>query len=1167
MDWKDRIMKIDKVLASALSFALGIYTVSAPAFSHTNMMITNADTDFNYEELLQGFSPKSADNSYSLGDVNNDGVINSNDASIILAKYSSVSTSGGNTFSEDEAKAADVDWSGKIDSSDASYILRYYAYASTTDNKMSMEDFMKSILNISETTTTTSTATTIATKPTTTTSTATTIATKPATTTSTATTVTTIPATTTSTATTVTTKPATTTSTATTVTTIPATTTSTATTVTTKPVTTTSTATTVTTKPATTTSTATTVTTIPETTTTTEITTTTEPKTTTTTEITTTTEPETTTTTEPETTTVPQISEIIPNLSTINCSVGYEDTIRFEILPENAEDTELVWESSDENIVSVDGEGQITAKSAGLCTITVSSRSNPDVKAEITINVTEVITEPPTDEPTVDDPTYVQGITLNHEELEISVGYLDVAYISYIPSTAIETGVEWTSSDESIATVDDQGWITAKKAGTCIITVQSMSNPSASASVTVHVTDPYAPKPQSIELSNRFLYFDAPEDTIQVTASVVPESVADKKILWSSSDERIAVVDEDGNITSKGKGQCIITATSSADNSITAEISVEVLEDEEIAAESIDLSRRIIHLEYVGQEYTVTANVLPENAVNKKLEWVSSNSRIATVDQNGKITAQSAGNCIITVISDYDSNIRATVSVEVSENEFIPIEKIVLSENEMEFDSIGGTKQLSAEIYPADSNETNIVWQSSDENVAVVDEYGKVTATGFGSCLITAISQDNPTISADAAVTVTNTSSDNRITSISITESSINLVVGGESKQAHSFILPVNAFNQEETWSTSNSNVAVVNEKGVITPVGAGSCIITVTSVDNPSLSASIPVTVTAPNTTGQVTGISLSTKNVNLTVGGQGQMPIVTMTPATATDKSEIWTSSNTNVATVNGDGLITPVGVGTCVVTVTSKSNPNVSATVNVTVNASTANTTQVTGISLSTKNVSLTVGGQGQMPIVTMTPATATDKSEIWTSSNTNVATVNSDGLITPVGVGTCVVTVTSKSNPNVSATVNVTVNGNNTTSSTITGISLSKYTMNLTVGQKDISWVTMTPSTAPESLKGEIWTSSNTAVATVDAYGNVTAVGAGTCTITVTSQNNRNVSAKITVNVAGNNTTSSTITGITLSKTTMNLAVGQKDISWVTMTPTTAPESLKGEIWTS
>ncbi|MBR1592691.1 MAG: Ig domain-containing protein, partial [Ruminococcus sp.] len=255
--------------------------------------------------------------------------------------------------------------------------------------------------------------------------------------------------------------------------------------------------------------------------------------------------------------------------------------------------------------------------------------------------------------------------------------------------------------------------------------------------------------------------------------------------------------------------------------------------------------------------------------------------------------------------------------------------------------------------------------------------------------------------------------------------------------------------------------------------------------------------------------------------------------------------------------------VGVGTCTITVTSSNNRNVSAkiTVNVTGNTS----SQITGITLSKYAMNLTVG-QRDISWVTMTPTTApeTAKGEIWTSSNTAVATVDGYGNVTAVGVGTCTITVTSSNNRNVSANITVNVTGNST-SSVITGITLSKTTMNLTVGQKDISWVTMTPTTAPESLKGEIWTSSNTAVATVDGYGNVTAVGVGTCTITVTSSNNRNVSAKITVNVTGN--TSSQITGITLSKYTMNLTVGQKDISWVTMTPTTAPESLKGEIWTS
>ena len=1061
-------MKADKILASALSLALGIYTASAPAVSHV-MTVTAASPDFNYEALY-GFNEKNADE-YSLGDVNNDGAVNSNDASLILSKYSSSATGGKNTFSEQEKIAADVDWNDRIDSSDASYILRYYAYISTQKKSVSMEEYMKSLLNIKDIVTTTTTTNTTATTLVSTT-------TKPTTTTATSTT----------------TKPTTTTVISTTA----------------KPVTTTATSTTA--KPATTTSTSTTT----EPTATTSTSTTTEPTTTT----------ELITTTEPETTTMPHISEIIPGLRTINCTEGYEDTLRIDILPEDTKETEVEWESSDENIVFVSDDGQITAKNAGSCIITVTSKSNPDIKAEITINVSAAATETTStqkdivtdDVVTAADPTYVQEVKLDHDEMEIAVGYLDVSYISFVPSTAIEKGLIWTSSDEDIATVDDQGWITAKKAGICSVTVQSVSNPNATASVTVRVTDPYAPAPESIELSHRMIYFDIPGETSTVTANIAPDSVADKRIIWTSSDENIATVDENGNITSVGKGKCTIIAKAASNDAVTAEITVEVLEDEKIGVESIDLSRHIVHLEYIGQQYIVSANLLPENAFNKKINWVSSNSKVASVDQNGTITAQSAGTCIITAVSDDNPNVRSTVSIEVSDNEIIPAEKITVSETELKFNSVNDTKQLSAEISPENSTQKNIIWQSSDETIAAVDTNGLVTAKGSGSCKIIAVNEDNSNISAEVSVTVTDGNEDNKVKEITLTEKSLNLVAGGESKQVYAVITPSTASNQEAIWQTSDSGIAAVSENGLITPMGAGTCTITVTSKDNPDVKASLTVNVTAENSTSSViTGITLSKTTMNLTVG-QKDISWVTMTPTTAPEslKGEIWTSSNTAVATVDGYGNVTAVGVGTCTITVTSSNNRNVSAkiTVNVTGNTS----SQITGITLSKYAMNLTVG-QRDISWVTMTPTTApeTAKGEIWTSSNTAVATVDGYGNVTAVGIGTCTITVTSSNNRNVSANITVNVTGNST-SSVITGITLSKTTMNLTVGQRDISWVTMTPTTAPESLKGEIWTSSNTAVAIVDGYGNVTAVGAGTCTITVTSSNNRNVSAKITVNVS-------------------------------------------------
>ncbi|HQM01959.1 MAG TPA: Ig-like domain-containing protein, partial [Ruminococcus flavefaciens] len=125
--------------------------------------------------------------------------------------------------------------------------------------------------------------------------------------------------------------------------------------------------------------------------------------------------------------------------------------------------------------------------------------------------------------------------------------------------------------------------------------------------------------------------------------------------------------------------------------------------------------------------------------------------------------------------------------------------------------------------------------------------------------------------------------------------------------------------------------------------------------------------------------------------------------------------------------------------------------------------------------------------------------------------------------------------------------------------INKISLTKTTMDLNVGQKDISYVTMEPASVADEL--EKWESSDTKVAIVDGWGNVTAVGPGICTVTVTSVNNPTIKAAIKVNVKD----PKTVQEIKLTKYAMNLTIGQKDISYVTMLPATATNV--EEIWTT
>lgn len=177
-----------------------------------------------------------------------------------------------------------------------------------------------------------------------------------------------------------------------------------------------------------------------------------------------------------------------------------------------------------------------------------------------------------------------------------------------------------------------------------------------------------------------------------------------------------------------------------------------------------------------------------------------------------------------------------------------------------------------------------------------------------------------------------------------------------------------------------------------------------------------------------------------------------------------------------------------------------------------ASTASSSEVkvTGISLNFYDLTLDIG-QTRMPVVTMSPFNATNKNEIWKSSDEKVATVDKNGTIKAIGEGKCVVTVTSESNPKIEAKVNVTVKGKQKVES----LEVDKTEVNIKVGETAMPRVTMLPLTA--DTLAEKWTSDNESVAVVDIYGNITGVGEGTCTVTVTSVSNEKLSKEIKVTV--------------------------------------------------
>lgn len=259
------------------------------------------------------------------------------------------------------------------------------------------------------------------------------------------------------------------------------------------------------------------------------------------------------------------------------------------------------------------------------------------------------------------------------QQLNIEYGTDDKAEQEKIAEAASKLNLTWSSSDEEVATVDETGLVTAVGAGEADITV---SIADANISSTTHIkvvilpTGVEAPETLSLELND--------EATKALGAKMTPEDATDVKLAYVSSDESVVTVDESGNVTAVGVGECTITTTIVADTTATAEdagVDSEMLVVPENAKaetkvtvgkaiESITLDSNEGVLT-VGNTHTIKATVFPEDATDKAVTWKSSDESIATVDAEGNVTAKGTGNVTIMAVNS-DGDVSSTYELTVN---------------------------------------------------------------------------------------------------------------------------------------------------------------------------------------------------------------------------------------------------------------------------------------------------------------------------------------------------------------------------------------------------------------------------------------------------------------------------------------------------------------------
>lgn len=338
----------------------------------------------------------------------------------------------------------------------------------------------------------------------------------------------------------------------------------------------------------------------------------------------------------------------------------------------------------------------------------------------------------------------VTGVSLDKTEIVLVEGSSEKLTATVEPTNATNKNVTWSSDHEAIATVDQNGTVTARRGGQATITVTTVDG-SKTATCTVRVRIQIGEPVQSVGLNKTELALEVGK-TGTLEAKVEPSDATNKNVTWSSSNSEVATVDN-GVVTAVSAGTAIITVTTE-DGAKTATCKVTVNAPQTVPVTGVTLDKTSLDLK-TGDNTTLTATVNPESATNKDVTWISDKPEIAAVE-GGTVTAKAAGTAIIAVTT-VDGGKIATCKVTVTPKT-VPVSGIQVQGAASIY--VGDTTKLTATITPDGASNKAVTWDSQNKDIATVDQQGNVKALKAGTATITATAQDGSGISGSCVVTV-----------------------------------------------------------------------------------------------------------------------------------------------------------------------------------------------------------------------------------------------------------------------------------------------------------------------------------------------------------------------------------------------------------------------------
>ena len=573
------------------------------------------------------------------------------------------------------------------------------------------------------------------------------------------------------------------------------------------------------------------------------------------------------------------------------------------------------------------------------------------------------------------------------------------------------TDAEWSSNDESVASVTQEGVVTAgSSTGTATITLQSASDSTKTDSCTVYVATIKIPDAQKdIKV----------ESTYTLSPVITPTAVDVKYEVTASNPSNCISVDGTGKITATKVGTATIKVCAKENDNIYDTCTVKVYKSiNTVAINATDT-------EYPNSAYTIKATANPADAEITSYEWSTAATDVIEIPDSEKnkaeprVTVKKAGTATIQLTVKDANGTSTSASNNITVSSKLESVSITASATAIE---INKTATFNATIEPSGAKYSAIEWYSGTPAVAKTTDTAAIATftagSDAGSTIIHAkvTRLDGTTVFSNQIILDVHTSI-TEVASISI-QGATTLTKGADTTLT-AVVLPSDATEKTVYWESSNTTTATVTQDGKVKAIKSGTVTITARAKDGSNKSETHSITI--KDTVKKITGITLAGEKTVWT--GTPETLTATIAPSDADEQKLDWSSSDPAVATVSGTGLTANVDgkkAGTVTITAAAKDGSGVKAFYEMTVKE------KVTGLSFSPS--SLTIGiGETLTLTPSITPSTA--KPVItWKSDNTSKVSV-SNGVIKGIAAGGADITATiakeTNQNAEVTGTVTVTV----------------------------------------------------------------------------------------------------------------------------------------------